>query len=84
MGNIFSLLSFHKKQLGHIVSVAEHVRHLPPAEPFGWDEGKLLSHCESYLVKVHALVREPPFSCVITARRPPDWQPETKKEPHAT
>lgn len=57
VGNIFSLLSFHKKQLGHIVSVAERVRHLPPAGRFGWDEGKLVSHCESYLVKAHAFLR---------------------------
>lgn len=53
VGNIFSLLSFHKKQLGHIVSVAERVRHLPPAGRFAGDEGKLVSHCESYLVKAH-------------------------------
>lgn len=75
VGNIFSLLSFHKKQLGHIVSVAERVHHLPPAGCFARDEGKLVSHCESYLVKAH----QPPFSSVITARRPPDRQPETQR-----
>lgn len=47
------------KWLSHIVSVAEHIFHLPPAGPFGWNEGKLISHSESYLVEAQDIHTQP-------------------------